>query len=129
MKLCVFNLYLGVNFLYAFRKWFSCADCKYITYTTCCPKAYAQHRSPILFGKKMAKTLQEFEGTLQRNILLPESWYCSCGYSSAEGNKLGVLLACLIIISDFNVFNYGTIIIPVLHLKEQFSTVKHSVSL
>lgn len=64
-------------------------------FSTHCQKAFARHRSYILFGRKICD-----DYVFNRSIRLPQKWYCSCGYGSKEGNKLG-MLTCLGVINFF----------------------------
>ncbi|GFY51684.1 uncharacterized protein TNIN_91961 [Trichonephila inaurata madagascariensis] len=71
-----------------FMKQFSCTDCKKTSvYTTCCSKAFVAHRSSLLFGKRMSRRKPDHYG-LHHPIILPNPFFCPCGFSSNQGNKL-----------------------------------------
>ncbi|CAL1288861.1 unnamed protein product [Larinioides sclopetarius] len=71
-----------------FFKQFKCTDCKKKSvYTTCCSKAFFEHRGSILFGKRMPRRKKEDYG-LHRPIIMQSPWHCACGFNTKNGNKL-----------------------------------------
>ncbi|GBM84414.1 Krueppel-like factor 2 [Araneus ventricosus] len=71
-----------------FVKQFKCTDCKKKSvYTTCCSKAFFEHRGSILFGKRMPRRKKEDYG-LHRPMTMQSPWHCACGFNTKDGNKL-----------------------------------------